>query len=242
VNFDFHGNLRLWDPRSGLESTKFIAHSNYFAASFSQDWKVFATARDDGTNLVVETWDTDAWQRKGSFITPWDGAWNIDGTSQPNIFIIRNQRGFQFFDVTRPKEHPKQIESDFDDLAVSPDGRVAAAAYSAGYIQLWDMATLQPIGRLKGFLLGTHSVAFSPDGKRLAAGSNGQEAVKLWDTETWQELLTLSGEGSVFYRLKFSPDGRYLMAFNFNGLIHLWSAPNWEEIKAAEEADPTARN
>jgi WD40 repeat protein len=141
--------------------------------------------------------------------------------------------------LTRPKEPPKQIEGEaFDDLAVSPDGRIAAAVKvnSADYIQLWDMATLQPTGRLKGFLLGTHSVAFSPDGKRLAAGSNGQEAVKLWDTETWQELLTLSGEGSVFHTLKFSPDGRYLLAINLYGTIHLWSAPTWEEIEAAEAA------
>jgi WD40 repeat protein len=104
------------------------------------------------------------------------------------------------------------------------------------------MATLQPTGRLKSFLLGSHSVAFSPDGKRLAASSEGQEAVKLWDSETWQELLTLSAQGSIFRDLKFSPDGRYLLAINWNGLIHLWSAPTWEEIKTAEEADATARN
>ena len=242
VHFDFHGHLRLWDARSGLETAKFIADGNYFAVSSSHDWKVFATARTDGTNLVVETWDTATWQRRSSLITTLDGAYDIDGTSQPNIFVIQNQRGFQLIDVTRPNEAPKQIEGEgFEDCAVSPDGRIAAAAYNAGYIQLWDMATLQPTGRLKGFLLGTHSVAFSPDGKRLAAGSNGQEAVKLWDTETWQEVLTLSGEGSIFHSLKFSPDGRYLLAINLSGVIHLWSAPTWEEIKAAEEEDALAR-
>jgi WD40 repeat protein len=243
AHFDFHGHLRLWNARSGLETSKFIADGNCFGQAFSHDWKVFATARADGTNLVVGTWDTDAWQRKASFITPLDGAYDIDATLQPNIFLIFNQRGFQVIDLNRPKEPPKQIEGEeFDDLAVSPDGRIAAAAYRAGYIQLWNLATLQPTGRLKGFLLGTHSVAFSPDGKRLAAGSEGQEAVKLWDTESWQELLTLSGQGSIFKGLKFSPDGRYLLAINWNGLIHLWSAPTWEEIKAADEVDATARN
>jgi WD40 repeat protein len=119
---------------------------------------------------------------------------------------------------------------------------MAAAAYNEGLVQLWDMATWQPVETLKGFLLGAHSVAFSPDGTRLAAGSNGQEAVKLWDTETRQELLTLSGQGSIFEVLRFSPDGRYLMAINLNGVIHLWSAPSWEEIKSAEVAEATARN
>jgi WD40 repeat protein len=119
---------------------------------------------------------------------------------------------------------------------------MAAAAYNEGLVQLWDMATLQPLETLKGFLLGAHSVAFSPDGTRLAAGSNGQEAVKLWDTETRQEVLTLSGQGSLFELLKFSPDGRYLMAINFHGIIDLWSAPSWAEIKSAEETEASARN
>ena len=86
-----------------------------------------------------------------------------------------------------------------------------AASDTSGMVWLWDVATLQPVATLKGFLLGAHSVAFSPDGRRLAAGSNGQEAVKLWDVETRQEVLTLSGEGSLFSGLSFSSDGRYLM-------------------------------
>jgi WD40 repeat protein len=80
-------------------------------------------------------------------------------------------------------------------------------------------------------------VTFSPDGKRLAAGSNGEEAVRLWDTETWQEVLTLSGAGSRISGVKFSPDGRHLLAINDAGLAHLWTAPTWQEI-AAEEARP----
>ena len=242
VRFDFHGHLRLWDARTGLETARSFADDQYFAADFSPDWKIFATARGDGTNLVAETWDTGTWQRRSSLITTREGAWDIDGTSQPNIFVIRNQRGLQFLDVTKPNEAPKQIPSvDFQDFALSPNGRIAAVVCEMDHTQLWDMATLQPRERLKGFLLGTHSVAFSPDGKRLAAGGNGQEAVKLWDTETWQEVLTLSGQGSVFERLMFSPDGRYLLAVSITGTIHLWSAPTWEEIKAADEAETTAR-
>jgi len=101
-----------------------------------------------------------------------------------------------------------------------------------------DVATLQPVATLKGFVLGAHSVAFSPDGRRLAAGSNGREAVKLWDVETRQEVLTLSGEGSLFRSVNFSPDGRYLLAINDVGLAHLWTAPTWEEIAEEEAKDP----
>ena len=115
-----------------------------------------------------------------------------------------------------------------------------AASDTSGMVWLWDVATLQPVATLKGFLLGAHSVAFSPDGRRLAAGSNGQEAVKLWDVETRQEVLTLSGEGSLFSGLSFSSDGRYLMAINEAGLAHIWTAPTWEEIAAEEAKDAPA--
>jgi hypothetical protein len=91
------------------------------------------------------------------------------------------------------------------------------------------MAAMQQVDTLRSFLIGEVSVAFSPDGRLLAAGSNGQEAVKLWDTETRQEVLTLGGEGSFFFGLKFSPDGRYLLAVSYVGLAHLWSAPTWAE-------------
>jgi eukaryotic-like serine/threonine-protein kinase len=243
AQFDFHGRLLIWDVPSGLESVKFVALTNSDFADFSRNGKFFATGRIDGTNLVVEAWDTATWQRMGSFSTKPYAARDLDRTSQPNTFVILNNRGFLFFDATKLNEAPKQIESTGSlwKMAMSPDGRTFAAAYDDG-VRLWDMVTLQRVDTLNGFLLSTHSVAFSPDGKRLAAGSNGQEAVKLWDTETRQEVLTLSGEGSVFGFLRFSPDGRYLLAINLTGVIHLWSAPTWEEIKAAEEEEAAARN
>ena len=127
---------------------------------------------------------------------------------------------------------------ELNDWAGSPDGRMVAAADSSGMVPLWDVARLQALPPLKGFKLGAHSVAFSPDNRRLAAGSNDREAVKLWDCETWQEVLTLSGEGSRFGNLTFSPDARYLMAINDAGLAHLWTAPTWEQIAAEEAKDP----
>jgi WD40 repeat protein len=103
------------------------------------------------------------------------------------------------------------------------------------------MATLQPVETVKDFLLGAHTLAFSSDGRRFAAGSSGREALKLWDTETQQEVLTLSGEGSLFNAIRFSPDGRHLLAHNESGLAHLWSAPTMAEIEAAEAADRQAQ-
>src|SRR5215813_6458403 len=60
--------------------------------------------------------------------------------------------------------------------------------------------------RHNGFVL---SVAFSPDGKRLATGS-WDRTVKLWDAGAGQELLTLKGHSEAVLSVAFSPDGKRL--------------------------------
>jgi WD40 repeat protein len=107
-----------------------------------------------------------------------------------------------------------------------------------GYAQLWDSAKFQPVATFSGFFMGVHSAAFSPDGTRLATGSDGFEAVKLWDVQSHQELITLEGQGSVLHLTAFSPDGNVLGSKNGAGnILHLWRAPSWAEIAAAEASE-----
>jgi WD40 repeat protein len=120
------------------------------------------------------------------------------------------------------------------DLVVSPDGRLLAAVSGSGNGGLWETQTNRRIATLRGFVLGMTSAAFSPNGKRLAVGSNGDEAVKLWDVEGVHELLTLRGEGSLFMSVDFSPDGNTLAAANAIGTLHLWDPPSAAEIEVLE--------
>ena len=91
-------------------------------------------------------------------------------------------------------------------VAFSPDGKRLASgsgtwddtkrATSAGEVKVWDAQTGQELLTLKGHTGRSRSVAFSPDGKRLASGigtywTSGE--VKVWDAQTGQELLTLKG-------------------------------------------------
>ena len=55
---------------------------------------------------------------------------------------------------------------------------------------MWDAASGQELLTLKGHTDAVWSVAWSPDGKRLATGSLDQ-TTKVWDAVSGQELLTL---------------------------------------------------
>jgi WD40 repeat protein len=80
------------------------------------------------------------------------------------------------------------------------------------------------------------TVAFSPDGKTLATGSD-DSTLKLWNVATQQELLTIRNLGGAIHTLLFSPDGRLLagrMSSTFStGGLRLYHAPLFSEIEEA---------
>jgi WD40 repeat protein len=65
------------------------------------------------------------------------------------------------------------------------------------------------VATLQGHTEYVNSVAFSPDGKYLASGSNDNK-VKLWSVELLNEVTTLQEHSSSIKSIAFSPSGKYL--------------------------------
>ncbi len=68
---------------------------------------------------------------------------------------------------------------------------------------------LEDIKTLSAHSKGVASVAFSPDGKTFATGSDDKTA-KLWDVATGNNISTLIGHSGTVYSVAFSPDGKTL--------------------------------
>jgi WD40 repeat protein len=118
----------------------------------------------------------------------------------------------------------------------SIDGRLLALPSTVGWVKIWDVDHASQLAELSGFVLGVHSAGFSPDDRRIVAGSGGAEALSLWDAKSFEPLLTLPAEGSIFGGAAFSRDGARIGARNALGQLHLWSAPAAAEIEVAEAA------
>jgi uncharacterized protein with WD repeat len=75
-------------------------------------------------------------------------------------------------------------------------------------------------------------VAFSPDGRRLAAPVVGN-AVKIWDAATGKEVFTLVGHRGEVLDVGFSPDGKWIASAGRDG-ARLWSAATGKEVFAIQ--------
>lgn len=77
--------------------------------------------------------------------------------------------------------------------------------------------------RLKGSSSKVISLAFHPDGSRLAAGCV-DGTINLYDTQTGTEMFTLRGHTSSVLDCSFTPDGLRLLSSSADGTVRIWES------------------
>ncbi len=178
--------------------------------------RLFVYCENDSS---IREWDIAEWRERRSWTAAGDRfALSFQASSDEEWLWVSDARSWVVLNTV--SGHERRLDWDTHQPAggetLSPNGKLMAQARITGYVKLWtcdpDTATVRLEHQFDRFMLGAHSVAFSPDGKRLAAGGYGHESIRLWDVEGKQELLTLDapGSGGGFFGTAFSPDGNML--------------------------------
>jgi WD40 repeat protein len=123
----------------------------------------------------------------------------------------------------KPNDPSRAMESTIQNYMAS------MTSSHSGPISILDTKTGKEIFTLAGHSDGSNSVAFSPDGKRLASASKSGE-IKLWDLASKGEIYTVRQKTSAIYWLSFSPDGSILASVSLDGSADLWEAEDGSHI------------
>lgn len=203
-------DLVVWllDPLSNTNTERLDDHTSLvMSVDWSPNGRWLASADEDGT---VRIWNTGTGQCVHERTVAPEGlnsvAWSPDGS-----------RLASGGDHMRVHVH---------DVGWSVAGRVPS-----GVRRWWRSAG--DLGRvLSGHTGCVSSVAWSPDGSRLASASNGNRmgpgpsdrTVRVWDTAIGECEHVLFGPSLGVWSVGWSPNGRWLASANFDGTVRVWDA------------------
>jgi WD40 repeat protein/serine/threonine protein kinase len=243
---DRRGQVKVWDAASGQLLFSFPGQAVPVSSllvhlAFSPDGRRLASGSVDNS---VKVWN----------LTTSQEVHTLSGHTKPILHVTFSPNGRRLISAGRDRRvnvwdlgdgdrrelAPSWSLRDFSlsvwAMALSSDGgRLAIGGPSAdGNVRVYDLTTRKLLHTLRGDTRVV-SVAFSPDGRRLASAGYDR-IVRLWDTATGHEVLALRGHADLVGRVLFSPDGQRLASASADGTVRVWDASPFDE-----NANPTIR-
>ena len=158
----------------------------------------------------------------------------IDGGAKPPAPGEVVAKGAAAIPDIKPRTAVKPLISA---LAFRFDGKLLALG-TFKEVRLVEPETGKIVATLPGEAEDVRAVAFSPDGKLLAAAgglpARGGE-VMIWDVEKRAPLRTIAGHADCIYAVEFAPDGKAVATASYDKLIELWDVESGKEIRTLKD-------
>jgi WD40 repeat protein len=234
------GAVRLWESLTGRES-----RSLPLEPAPSWGWSV--TLTPDGALVAAGSGTPSAAEQPGA-VNIWETAtgklvrrfthahavttvaFSPDGTT---LAWGGQDAPLALWEIGKDRPRILAMSGALECLAFAPDGRVLACGNSGGSVELCETATgkvirtlAEPASVVQAFRPGPPSptevrgIAFSPDGKTLAAGHG--TTVRLWEVHTGQTRGVFSGHQGAIAACAFAPDGRSVATASADTTILIW--------------------
>jgi WD40 repeat protein len=214
--------------------------------SFSPDGVTIVTTSPDAT---FKTWDVCSDDLKGPKFTGKSDGLEIYGAAfcptDPSLLAVTVGNGLQIHNITSGAlDLDCGTVDGFTQTTYSPDGRYIATLG-------WDQrrVTLSQRGnggatRLTletGHTLRIASLAFSPDGKHVASGSDDQ-SLRISGLEDAGPSKAVKGHMGTVRRMAFTPDRKRLASSDEEGFICIWDMETGKLVEDPIQTDMARQN